>query len=123
MKSVFYKEDALYFDLKDPDREVFLWVDKNRGAKHISAGTGEVPAGSAFVYHSHDVEEMMFIYRGEGVAIVEGETFRLEPETMVFMPPGVKHQFRNTGHEPLAFAFFYAPPGPEQVYYTIDDEG
>lgn len=122
MQYVFTKDDALRFDLKNPDREVFLWVDKNREAKNISAGTGEVPVNGEFLYHSHDVEEIMFIYRGEGVALVEGETFRLEPETMVFMPPGVKHQFRNTGREPLAFAFFYAPPGPEQVYYGIEED-
>ena len=122
MEYVLHKDDALHFDLKNPDREVFLWVDKNRGAKNISAGTGEVPVDGEFLYHSHDVEEIMFVYRGEGVAIVEGETFPLGPETMVFMPPGVMHQFRNTGDGPLAFAFFYAPPGPEQVYYAIDDE-
>ena len=33
---------------------------------------------------------------------------------MVFVPPGLKHTFKNTGNEPLRFAFFYSPAGPEQ---------
>ena len=44
----------------------------------------------------------------------------LEPETMVFVPPGVEHQFKNNGSEPLRFVFFYAPPGPEQAIRTIE---
>jgi mannose-6-phosphate isomerase-like protein (cupin superfamily) len=84
-------------------------------AKNVSGGTVEIPVKSEIPYHVHDKEEeIMFIYKGEGVAVIEGDTFPLEPETMVFIPPGVKHQFKNTGSGPLSFAFFYAPPGPEQ---------
>jgi mannose-6-phosphate isomerase-like protein (cupin superfamily) len=84
-------------------------------AKNVSGGTVEIPVKSEIPYNVHDKEEeIMFIYKGEGVAVIEGDTFPLEPETMVFIPPGVKHQFKNTGSGPLSFAFFYAPPGPEQ---------
>ena len=119
MQYVFTRKDAVRADLKNPDRTVYLCVDKQRGAKNVSGGTAEIPVNGENPYHTHEVEEVMLIYKGKGVVIVEGETFPVEPETMVFIPPEVKHQFKNTGPEPLLFAFFYAPPGPEQAVYTL----
>ncbi len=116
MKYVLTKGDALRYDLENPARSVYIWVDEQRGAKNISAGTAEVPVNGELSYHSHEVEEIMLIYGGEGVAVVDGNTFPVEPETMVYVPPGIRHKFRNTASEPLIFAFFYAPPGTEQIY-------
>jgi oxalate decarboxylase/phosphoglucose isomerase-like protein (cupin superfamily) len=115
MKCVFTKKDALRAELKNPDRIAHIWVDHERGAQNISGGSADIPVGSQLPYHAHEKEEeIMFIYKGKGVAMVEGEDFPLEPETMVFIPPGLKHTFKNTGSETLSFAFFYAPAGPEQ---------
>jgi len=117
MQYVIGKEDALFVEAKNPDRVIRLWVDRERGAKNISCGSCEIPVNSQIPYHSHEKEEeIMFIYRGKGILEVEGgETFPLEPETVVYVPPGIKHVFKNTGSEPLCFVFFYAPPGPEQI--------
>ncbi len=115
MKYVFTKKDAFRVELKNPERNAHIWIDAERGAKHLSGGTTDIPVGSELPYHVHEnEEEIMFIYQGKGVALIEGESFHLEPEMMVFVPPGLKHTFRNTGTEMLSFAFFYAPPGPEQ---------
>jgi mannose-6-phosphate isomerase-like protein (cupin superfamily) len=115
MKYVFSKKDALRADLDNPRRTAFVWVDVEQGAKKLSGGSAEIPVGSELPYHIHESEEeMMFIYKGTGVAVADGVESPLGPETMVFMPPGVRHTFKNTGTEPLCFAFFYSPPGPEQ---------
>lgn len=87
MSNLFTKKDTERFDLKNPDRNVLLWVDKKRGAKKISAGTAEVPVNSELPYHAHEVEEITFIYKGKGVAVIERPTSPLKPETMVFVPP------------------------------------
>jgi len=115
MQYVFTKKDTITVKAENPTRIVSLWVDKERGAKNVSGGTAEIPVGSELPYHTHEVEELMFIYKGKGEAVIEGQTSPLAPETMVFTPPGVKHTFKNTGSEPLTFAFFYAPPGAEQL--------
>jgi len=108
MKYVFVKKDAFRAELKNPERVAHIWIDKERGAHLISGGSVDIPSGSELPYHVHEKEEeMMFIYQGKGVAVIEGETFPLESETMVFVPPGLKHTFKNTGNEPLSFAFFY----------------
>ncbi len=115
MKYVFTKKEAFRAELKNPERNAHIWVDEERGAKNISGGTTDIPVGSELPYHVHEKEEeMMFIYKGKGAAVIEGKTFPIESETMVFVPPGLKHTFKNTGNEPLSFAFFYAPAGPEQ---------
>jgi mannose-6-phosphate isomerase-like protein (cupin superfamily) len=115
MKYVFYKKEVFRSDLENPTRTAYIWVDKEQGAKHVSGGSVDIPAKSELAYHSHEKEEeIMFVYKGRGVAIVEGVSYPVEPETMVFVPPGLKHQFKNTGSESLSIAWFYAPPGPEQ---------
>jgi mannose-6-phosphate isomerase-like protein (cupin superfamily) len=104
MQYIFRKKDAISVDLKNPTRTAYLYVDKHTGAKNISGGSADIPVNSELPYHAHEnEEEIMFIYRGKGVLVVEGETFPLEPETMVFVPPGLKHTFKNTGTEPLIF--------------------
>lgn len=109
------KTECLVAKAKDPERTLYLYVDKETGAKNLSGGSADIPVNSELPYHSHESEEeIMFIYRGKGQLVVEGETFELVPETMVFIPKGLKHTFKNTGEEPLSFCFFYAPPGPEQ---------
>ena len=115
MKYVFAKKDAFRAELKDPKRIAHIWIDKEKGANNLSGGSVDIPSGSELPYHLHEKEEeMMFIYKGKGMAVIEGDPFPLEPETMVFVPPGVRHTFKNTGNEPLCFTFFYAPAGPEQ---------
>ncbi len=116
MRYVYPKQSVQAYRGNNPDRILRIFIDNEAGATRISCGATEIPVGSEIPYHSHEEsEEVMFIYRGSGVAEVEtGESFPLEPETAVFMPPGLRHIFRNTGKEPLCFAFFYAPPGPEQ---------
>ena len=121
MKYVFPKKDVPAYYGDNPKRILRVWIDASKGAQKVSCGTTEIPVGSEIPYHSHSTEEeVMFIYKGTGVAEIEtGEQFPLEPETAVFMPPGLKHIFRNTGNEPLCFAFFYAPPGPEQAVFKL----
>jgi len=115
MKYTVRKREAISIDLKVPNRTAYVYVDKEMGAKNISAGSADIPVNSEIPYHFHDNEEkIMFINRGNGELVIEGETFPLEPETMVFVPPRLKHQFKNTGIETLSFAFFYSPAGPEQ---------
>jgi len=115
MKYVFTKGDAFRAELKNPERHAHIWIDREKGAKNVSGGTTDIPAGSELPYHVHEKEEeVMFIYKGKGVAVIEGDTFPIEPETMVFVPPGLRHTFKNTGNEMISFAFFYAPAGPEQ---------
>ncbi len=122
MKYVYKKAEVPAYYGKNPERILRVWLDPSKGVSNVSCGSTEIPVGSEIPYHSHETEEeVMFIYRGIGEAEIEtGEKFPLEPETVVYIPPKLKHIFRNTGDEPLCFAFFYAPPGPEQGVFKLE---
>ena len=121
MKYVYKKSEVDAYYGKNPERILRVWFDATKGPHKVSCGSTEIPVGSMLPFHSHETEEeLMFVYKGTGVAEIEtGEKFDLEPETAVYMPPGLKHTFHNTGDEPLCFAFFYAPPGPEQGVFKL----
>ena len=114
MKNLLRKREVFSVDLKDR-RMAYIWLDKLMGAEDFSIGTSDLEPGSQTISHKHSLEtEVMFIYRGKGTGIIDDATYPLEPETMMFCPPGVPHQIRNTGEEVLSFIFFYIPGGPEQ---------
>ena len=115
MQYVVTKKDTISATAENPTRTVRLWMDKEFGAKNMSVGTCELSVDGELAYHTHDAEELMFVYKGTGEAVVGGQTFAVGPETLVFAPPGVEHKFKNTGSEPLVFTFSYAPPGTEQA--------
>ena len=123
MKYVYNKNQAFRADLKNPTRTSYIFVDREKGARNSSGGTSDIPAKSELPYHAHEKEEeVMFIYRGKGEIVIEEEIFPLESETMIFMPPGIKHQIRNTGNEVLSFVYFFAPGGPEQFLRAVVKE-
>ena len=121
MKYVYTKKEVDAYYGENPERILRVWFDKSNGPQQVSCGSTEIPVGSKLPFHSHETEEeLMFVYKGNGIAEIEtGETFNLEPETAIFMPPGLKHTFINTGNEPLCFCFFYAPSGPEQAVFKL----
>jgi quercetin dioxygenase-like cupin family protein len=54
------------------------------------------------VFHSHPYEHMNYIIEGEGVLINEtGERKSLKAGDFIFIEPGEKHQFENTGNKPF----------------------
>ena len=115
MKYVLKKKEVFRVKMKDRDQTAYIWLDQLSGAQNFSAGSSDIDVNSETRMHSHESEEeVMFVYKGTGLAIIEGKSYPLEPETMVFVPPKVEHQLKNTGLEKLSFVFFYAPGGPEQ---------
>jgi len=59
------------------------------------APRGHTPA------HSHPFEHGVIVLSGEGTALTAGGSVSLRQGSVVFMPPGEHHQFRNTGAKPL----------------------
>ena len=59
--------------------------------------------------HAH-VEQTLFFASGTGEAELDGETFPIGPGDTVVVTPGTRHNFKNTGAEPLKIITTYAPP-------------
>ena len=67
------------------------------------------------VIHSHTrCESFMYVLQGKGVSLIEGKEYPLEPGTVIYMPPNVKHVDRNlSDKEELKVLLGFIPFGNE----------
>ena len=73
-----------------------------------------IPPGGRHVAELHihpDAEELVVIMRGRGTALVGEEEFEVSAEDVVYVPPGIEHEFRNTGDDLLGVLFINVPTG------------
>lgn len=70
-----------------------------------------IPPGGEIGKETHEhVEQTLYFQSGNGEAMLNDETFPIGPGDVVVVTPGTKHNFKNTGNEPLKVATVYAPP-------------
>lgn len=55
-----------------------------------------------------DVDQLLYVLRGRGRAVVNGEVLPLEPESMLWLDPGDRYRF-EAGEEGLEILQGYAP--------------
>jgi mannose-6-phosphate isomerase-like protein (cupin superfamily) len=80
-----------------------------------------IPAGGEIGEETHhDTDQVLAFVDGEGEAILDGETSKIGPNSLVFVRAGVRHNFVNTGSQPLRLLTIYAPPehAPGTVHQT-----
>ncbi|MBU1671397.1 MAG: cupin domain-containing protein [Actinobacteria bacterium] len=63
----------------------------------------EIEPGGNTPDHDHPFEHENFIVSGSGEVTYEGAAYPVSAGDVVFLPPGARHQYRNTGEEPLVF--------------------
>lgn len=56
------------------------------------------------------IDQILSIVSGAGAAMIEGESSHVKAGSVVVVPAGTKHNFVNTGKEPLKLYTVYAPP-------------
>lgn len=56
------------------------------------------------------IDQILLFVEGEGAAMIEGETSSVKAGSIVVVPAGKRHNFVNTGKEPLKLYTVYAPP-------------
>jgi quercetin dioxygenase-like cupin family protein len=101
-----------------PGRDWFyLLGPQNSQSKNLAFGLAEFPAGTLAAAHTHQAEEeIIYILSGEGAIISGGKETRLEPGLAVFIPPGLSHQIRVDGEEPLNLVTLFSPPVTPGAY-------
>jgi quercetin dioxygenase-like cupin family protein len=74
--------------------------------------------------HAHsDVEEVLFVFEGQGEAWVEGQVASFKAGDAVFFPANSKHQVRNTGPETLRACAIFSHADPPETYLPYEGEG
>ncbi len=95
-----------------PGRDWFyLLGPQNSQARNLVFGLAEFPGGTLAGAHPHQTEEeIIYILSGQGAIITEQQETELEPGVAVFIPPGLSHQIRADGENPLKLVTLFSPP-------------
>lgn len=113
-----YVDTAALADTSSDFRRV-LWT----GA-HTQLVVMSIPVGEEIGSEVHDANDQILSFvRGFGRAEVAGETHSVQAGDIVVVPAGTRHNFVNTGTEPLVLTTIYGPPDhePGTVHRTKAD--
>ena len=69
-----------------------------------------IPAGGEIGEEVHDVDQILTFVSGTGEARISGSTKKVAQGDLVVVPAGTKHNFVNTGPNPLVLYTVYGPP-------------
>jgi quercetin dioxygenase-like cupin family protein len=105
MKIVYASE--LPLDLSDPGVESLRLVNRERGAKTMTAGVATFRPGAAIPLHVHPCEETVIIVEGEATAHIKGQDYQLGKYDTTIVPPNTPHCFLNNSEQPMVIAYFY----------------
>ncbi|MBW1695682.1 MAG: cupin domain-containing protein [Deltaproteobacteria bacterium] len=113
---VYAKDMELIVHKTGGRHSTLILTEEDMGAKGFILGCHTMDPGGGAKEHVHEKEqEAMFFYEGTGIATIDGVEYKIEPESVMLAPAGVKHSIQNTGTGPLKFVFVYCPPLPEHV--------
>ncbi len=91
---------------KSPDFRRVLWT-----GEHSQLVTMTIPPGGEIGEEVHeDVDQILTFVSGTGKAIVSGAEKNVAQGDLVVVPAGKKHNFLNTGPNPLILYTVYGPP-------------
>jgi quercetin dioxygenase-like cupin family protein len=80
------------------------------GAKNMQIIWMETPAGWKSDQHTREVEEVLYILSGKCSITSEKERIEATAGTIIFIPPGEKHQHENIGTQTFSQLVIFAPP-------------
>ena len=65
--------------------------------------------------HVHRVQEQVYyVLEGEGMLTLDDASHLMRPHDYVYVPPGVRHSFTNTGTDGLVFLVITTPADDEE---------
>jgi mannose-6-phosphate isomerase-like protein (cupin superfamily) len=83
-----------------------LWT-----GEHTQLVIMTIPPGGEIGEEVHpDTDQVLTFVSGTGEAVVAGETRGIAQGDLVVVPAGVRHNFVNTGVNPLVLYTMYGPP-------------
>lgn len=114
-----YAEDIKKITKKNTNFRTVLYTGKLAQIVAMS-----IPVGGDIGEEVHpDTDQIIFIVDGEGEAILNGETRRIEEHDIVFVPAGTTHNFKNVDDEELKIFTVYAPPEhPDGTVHKTKEE-
>lgn len=103
----------------NPDFRRVLWT-----GEHAQIVAMTIPAGGEIGDEVHpETDQILTFISGEGVADLAGHSHEIGAGDQCAVPAGTRHNFRNTGDEPLVLYTVYAPPehASDGIYATKEE--
>ena len=98
------------FTTKDGSEIRELLAHRNSVISNQSLAEARVPVGGSTMEHYHaKTEEIYYITAGAGRMRIGNEMRDVKPGDAIAIPPGIRHQIWNTGHETLRLLCCCAP--------------
>lgn len=91
---------------ESPDFRRVLWT-----GEHTQLVVMTIPPGGEIGEEVHeDIDQILTFVSGVGEAVVSGQKRKVAQGDLVVVPAGKKHNFVNTGENPLILYTVYGPP-------------
>jgi len=87
-----------------------LVSEENSGSKRIDYRISSYEPMAFVEEHVHQVQEQIYhVLKGEGILTLNDERKLMREHDYVYIPPGVRHSFSNTGLDTLVFLVITTP--------------
>jgi len=87
-----------------------LVSEENSGSKRIDYRISSYEPMAFVEEHVHQVQEQIYhVLKGEGILTLNDEKKLMREHDYVYIPPGVRHSFSNTGLDTLVFLVITTP--------------
>ncbi|AVT37099.1 cupin domain-containing protein [Plantactinospora sp. BB1] len=104
---------------ESPDFRRVLWTGKHTQLVIMTIA----PGGEIGEEVHEDIDQILTFVSGTGEARVSGQTRKVTQGDLVVVPAGRKHNFVNTGPNPLVLYTIYGPPehADQAVHHTKEE--
>jgi len=87
-----------------------LAAPENTGTKRVDFRISRYAPAAYVQEHVHAIQEQVYyVLEGQGVLTLDDDKHLMEPHDYVYVPPGVRHSFTNTGTSGLVFLVITTP--------------
>ncbi|MDM7943974.1 MAG: cupin domain-containing protein [Hydrogenophaga sp.] len=85
------------------------------GSKRVDFRISRYAPAAYVGEHVHKVQEQVYyVLEGEGMLTLDDTKNLMRPHDYVFVPPGVRHSFTNTGTQGLVFLVITTPASDDE---------
>jgi quercetin dioxygenase-like cupin family protein len=92
-----------------------LAAPENTGTRRVDFRISRYAPAAYVAEHVHKVQEQIYyVLEGEGVLTLDDERHLMRAHDYVYVPPGIRHSFTNTGVAGLVFLVITTPAEDEE---------
>jgi mannose-6-phosphate isomerase-like protein (cupin superfamily) len=91
------------------------------GSQHLITGASQIAGGTGIPVHLHEHDdEILFVHRGEGTAVVGDKTLPAKEGATIYVPRGTWHGLQNQGgSKPVELLWIFSQPGMDDFFREL----